>query len=84
MERSPYLAQALQVMQAAPQQTPQGPDLGAMMQQAKVRQAWEAANPGQSYAGHNLGQMAQNIQGVPGQLAQVPGNLQGLFSLGGR
>ena len=83
MERSPYLQQAMQVMQAAPQQQ-QGPDLGAMMQQAKARQAWEVANPGQSYMRHNLGQMAQNIRGVPGQLAQVPGNLQGLFSLGGR
>lgn len=92
-DRNPYLVQALQQMQqGAPQaQQPQGMSLQQMQDIAQKRQAWEAANPGQSYMGHGLQQMGQNIMGAPGAIAAAPGNaassfgklIQGLPGFGG-
>lgn len=92
-DRSPYLVQALQQMQqGAPQpQTSQGPSLQQMQDVVQKRQAWEAANPGQSYMQHGLQEMGQNIMGAPGAIAAAPGNaasgfakmIQGLPGFGG-
>lgn len=78
-DQSQYLAQALAAMQAQPQvSTGQPPNLVAMQHQAQQKQAWEAANPGQSYMGHNLSQMGQTAMGGPlGDLAKLLGYGQG-------
>lgn len=83
MDQSPYLVQALQQMQQSQPAAPQGPSLSPqqMAQVVKQKQAWEAANPGQSYIAHGFQQMGQNIMGAPqnvmsglGRLAQtLPG-----------
>lgn len=76
MDRSQYLVQALQQLQGAPTaQAPQGMSLQQMQDVAQKRQAWEAANPGQSYMGHGLQQMGQNIMGAPGAMMQGARNL---------
>ena len=82
MDRSPYLAQALQGMAQAPAQ-PQmaAPDLAGMARAADARKAWETANPGQNYARRRLGEMVAGVKAAP---ANVATNLAGLFSLGGR
>lgn len=79
-DRSPYLVQALQSMQqGAPQaQAPQGPSLQQMQDIAQKRQAWEAANPGQSYMAHGFKQMGQNIMGAPGAMMQGAQNIAGI------
>lgn len=88
MAQSQYLAQALQSMGApagSPQGTPQM-SLQQMQQIAQQKQAWEAANPGQSYMGHGLQQMGQNLMNAPGNvmgaiqnLGQVPGQVANGF-----
>lgn len=93
-DTSQYLAQALQQMQGQPAtgSQPQGPSLQQMQQMAQQKQAWEAANPGQSYAAHGLQQMGQNLAGAPGRvmdgvqgLAQLPGQaMSGLQQLAQR
>lgn len=86
MERSPYLAQALQAMSAPPPASPAGPDLAAMQRMAQQRGAWEAANPGQNYLKHQIGQIGQGVMQAPGRIMAAPGNvgraLGGLFGLG--
>lgn len=77
MDRSVYLAQALQGLSAPPSAAPAGPDLGAMQAAAQRAQAFRAANPGQSYIGHNLGQLAANVKALPGTLGAVPGQVAG-------
>lgn len=94
MSESQYLAQALQQMSAQPAQpaSPQGPSLAGMQKMAQDRAAWEAANPGQSYMAHGIGQMGQNIMGAPGRvldsiqgLGQIPGQaMSGLQQLAQR
>lgn len=90
MDRSTYLNQALQSMAQAPQQGAPGmPDLAAMQSAAQERQAWEAANPGQSHAKHKLGQMMAGVTGAPsaafGALGQLPSHaLGGLLGLGAK
>lgn len=84
MERSPYLAQALQGMaQPAPQAQP-APDLAQMAGAARQRQAWEAANPGQNYARHQLGALMAGVKAAPGNVMSAPANLAGLLGLGRR
>lgn len=78
-DQSPYLVQALQQMGQQPQGlTYQGPNLQQMQAIAQKKQAWEAANPGQSYMGHGLEQMGQNLMNAPGNLVQGAQNLAGL------
>lgn len=78
MSQSQYLAQAIQSM-SQPQGQPStgGPSMSPqqMMQMQQQRQAWEAANPGQSYFAHGLGQMGQNLMGAPGRVADAFGSL---------
>ena len=74
MERSQYLAQALQQMQAAPSQASGGLDLSAMQMSAEQRRAWEAAHPGQSYIINNLQQVGQNVMQAPQNVMAAPGN----------
>lgn len=94
MDSSPYLAQAMaalaQTAQPPPQQQP-GIDPAMLAQVLQQRKAFQAANPGQSSLGHNLGQAVQNVQGLPQRLGAIPGqvgaNLQqlpGLLGLGAR
>lgn len=78
MDRSAILAQALQSMGQQPAiQAPPPPDLAAIQRAGQAKQAWEAANPGQSYMGHNLQQMGQNVMDAPGKLMAAPGNAMG-------
>ena len=77
-DRSQYLAQALQAMQApTPDAQPTGPSLQQMQQVAQQRQAWEAANPGQSYMAHGFQQMGANIAQAPQNLMAAPGQAMG-------
>lgn len=75
--QSQYLAQAIQSMQAQPSAAPAQPgmSLQQMQQMGQQKQAWEAANPGQSYMAHGIDQMGQNIMGAPGRVAGAIGNL---------
>jgi hypothetical protein len=82
MDRSQYVMQALQAMQAPQQQAPQGPDLAGMAAQAQQRQAWEKANPGQSYMKQGLASAMAGVKGAPAAMMAAPQNLKGLFSLG--
>lgn len=83
MDRSQYLVAALQGLQAPPPQAPtQSLDLAAMAEQAKRAKDWRAANPGQSYIGHNLAQARDRIGQIPDRLKAIPGQLRGLFGLG--
>jgi len=75
MERSQYLAQALQSMGQAPSMQMQTPDLAAMQQTMDARKAFEAANPGQSYMAHGLQQMGQNVMAAPRNMMAAPGNV---------
>lgn len=76
MQRSQYLAQALEAMGSQPAlSSAPAPDFAAMQKQAEAAKAWKAANPGQSYMAHGLGQMGQNLQAAPGRMAG------GLFDL---
>lgn len=85
MDQSQYLVQALGQMSQQPAlPVQQGPDLAALAAGAKQRREWERANPGQSYMQNGLKQGLANLQGAPERLGQVPGNLAGLFSLGGK
>lgn len=78
-DQSQYLAQALQSMGQQPQApTYQGPNLQQMQAIAQKKQAWEAANPGQSYMGHGLEQMGQNLMNAPGNLVQGAQNFAAL------
>lgn len=83
MDRSQYLAAALQAMGQPQQQAPQGGmSLQQMQDVTQKREAFEKANPGQSYAMHGLKQLGQNVLGAPGALAAAPGNaLSGLQNL---
>lgn len=72
MDRSPYLAQLL-AAQPVEQATFEGPDLASMAQAAKTRQAWEAANPGGSYAKHQMGELMAGVKAAPGKIAKAPG-----------
>lgn len=78
---SPYLAQALAQMKAQPDiQTPQAApmiNMQAMKQGMADKAAWEAANPGQSYMGHQVHQMGQNLAALPGRLAALPSQIMG-------
>ena len=77
--QSQYLAQALQQMGQQPQpQAPQGLSLQQMQDIAQKRKVFEAANPGQSYMGHGIQQMGQNLMNAPGNLLQGAQNLAGL------
>lgn len=88
MDSSPYLVQALQQMQGQqPAQTPPGLSLGQMQQIADKRKAFEAANPGQSYMGHGMMQLGQDVMNMPSTLMQagrniaaVPGQIGSGFS----
>jgi len=90
-DQSRYLAMALQQIGAQPAQgvAPQGPNVAGLQRMAQDRQAWEAANPGQSYMAHGIAQMGQNLANAPGRVAdafgslgQVPGQaLSGLQAL---
>jgi hypothetical protein len=88
MDRSPYLAQALQQMQAAPEVVAPQVDVQALVQATKKRQAFEQDNPGQSYLKHQTATMGANLKAAPGNVMDavrgVPGQLAGLFSLGAR
>lgn len=88
MQSSPHLMQALQQMQAAPEIAAPSIDVQALAQAAKKRKAFEAENPGQSYIKHQIGTMTGNLKAAPGNVVGairgVPGQLAGLFSLGGR
>jgi len=75
MERSQYLAQALQSMGSDPLQQGQSPDLSEMKKIAEARKAFEAANPGQSYVANGMQQMGQNIMGAPAAMSAAPGNV---------
>lgn len=79
MSESQYLAQAIQGMQAPPAAAPAQPgmSLAQMQQMAQHKQAWEAANPGQSYAAHGIDQMGQNLMGAPGRVADAIGAVPG-------
>ncbi len=80
MERSQYLAQALQSMSADPGvQTGQAPDLAAMQKQMQARQAWEAQNPGQPHMTNGMRQMGQNLMQAPGNMMA---GMAGLFRMG--
>lgn len=88
MDRSAYLAQAIQAMQqGTPAPTaPQGLSPQQMAQAVQQRQAWEAANPGQSYMAHGLQQLGQNFQNAPSAILQgarnlgsLPGDIGGAF-----
>lgn len=89
MDRSAYLAQALQSLGQAPQAASASPvDPQALAGVLKQRKAYETANPGGSYLGHNLmqagrGAMAapQNAMGLLGNVAGPAGALGGLFGL---
>lgn len=93
-QQSQYLAQAIQQMQGQAPAAPTSPamSLGDMQKMAQQKQAWEAANPGQSYMAHGLSQMGQNLMGAPGRigdavsgLAQLPGQaVSGLQALAQR
>lgn len=76
---SQYLIQALQQGGQQPQgSTYQGPNLQQMQGMMQQKQAWEAQNPGQSYMGHGLQQLGQNLMNAPGKLVQGAQNLAGL------
>lgn len=77
MERSQYLAQALQSMgsDASMQPQVQAPDLAQMQKVAEARKAFETANPGQSYMAHGVRQMGQNIMAAPGNAMSGLGDL---------
>lgn len=82
-QSSQYLVQALQQMQAGAQpqaQAPTGPSLQQMQAIHKDRQAFELANPGQSYMAHGVSQMGQNIMGAPQALMQAPQNAMSGFA----
>ncbi len=66
-DQSQYLVQALQQMQAGGQPQAQAPTMTPqqMQQVMQQRQAFEAANPGQSYMAHGLQQMGQNVMQAP-------------------
>jgi hypothetical protein len=70
MNRSPYLAQALQQLQQPPP-APQavGPDLSALAALGKRAQAYRAANPGGNFVGHNLAQAGRNLVNAPSNAA---------------
>lgn len=79
MDQSQYLVQALQNMAQQPQQAaPQGPSPQQMAQAVQQRKAWEAANPGQSYMGHSVQQIGQNIGNIPQNLANAGQNIAGM------
>jgi hypothetical protein len=83
MAASPYLAQALQSLSAtqSPQPTPQlTPE--QMAQFAQKAQAYQQANPGGNYLGHNLMQAGRNIMGLPGQVGGGLANLAQSFGIG--
>lgn len=85
MERSPYLVQALQALQAPPPAAPAGPDLAALKKMGDAKAAFEAANPGQSFMANNLQQMGQNVMQAPQNLMAAPGNaMSGLGALAQR
>lgn len=86
MERSPYLTQAMQQMQAAPEAAPASPDLAAMAAAIRKRKAWEEANPGGNYLQHTAQSALEGLRGAPQalaggvqNLAAIPGNLAGLL-----
>jgi hypothetical protein len=83
MDRSPYLAQALQAMQQAPQ-APMQPSINPEQLAAVVKQrkAFQQANPGQSFMAHNLGQAGRNLMAAPGNVMSNLQQLPGLFGLG--
>lgn len=66
MERSPYLAAALQALDQPPPK-PREPLLTPqqLAQIAKDRKAFEAANPGQSYMAHGLKSAGQSLLDAP-------------------
>lgn len=70
---SPYLAQAIQSMQAQPQAQQPTIDPQLLAQQLKAGKAWKAENPGKSYVGHNLQQAGQNIMATPSRLSGLLG-----------
>lgn len=77
MDRSQYLARAIEAMQqGAPAESAQPSFSPQQMAEAvKARKAWESANPGQSYAKHRWGEMGDNLRGAPGRMAESFGNL---------
>lgn len=79
MDRSQYLAQALQSMSADPGVQTQPTVPAVTPEQVQTRKAWQAANPGQSYMANNLRQAGQNVMQAPGN---VMANLSGLFRMG--
>lgn len=90
MDRSPYLAQALQSLGQAPAAPAQGPGMVDLAMAMMRRQGGQpGAMPPRRSIGQNLQQAGQNLMGVPGRLAAVPGNvmtnvqqLPGLLGLG--
>lgn len=82
MDRSQYLAQALQAMGSAPPSaSAPAMDLGAMKASADQRRAWEAANPGKSHLKHSIGQAGGALAGAPGAALS---NLSSLLGMGAR
>lgn len=76
MDRSQYLAQALQSL-GQPAPAPPDPLISAdqLAQIGKARKAYEAANPGQSYMAHGLQQAGQNLMAAPGNAMSGFANL---------
>lgn len=85
MAQSPYLVQALQSLGQVPEasQAP-GMDPQALAGVLKQRKAYEAANPGSSYLGHNLMQTGRNLMAAPGNVMTNLRGLPGLFGLAPR
>jgi hypothetical protein len=48
---------------------------GGLAQLGKQAQAWQQANPGGNYLGHNLMQAGRNIMAIPGNVASGLQNL---------
>jgi hypothetical protein len=77
MDRSPYLTQALQSMSAAPApQSAPGLDPQAIAAAVRKRDQWKAANPGQSYTAHSMGQAGQSLMAAPGRMVD---GFKGMF-----
>lgn len=83
MDRSAYLAQALQSMGQPQSPSSQGLSPQQMQHIADARKAFEAQNPGQSYMAHGLQQMGQDIMNAPQNAAQGLGRLAASLGIGG-
>lgn len=76
MQRSSYLASALDGMAQNPGQ-PQGGamDLAQMKAQSEAARAWKAANPEKSRIAHGVQQMGAGLKAAPGRLMATAGDL---------